>query len=244
MGLTEDERKLVEKYKKVIMGLTPDQQQEVMRGLGASIEKDEREEAIEVKRLRNILKKFGVREKLRGIKEKIWKEGLVSALGKTAYEKWTKGNVVELELKTDYPDLKSEFREGEVIKDYFYPQGRTTMSKFYVPTESIAILTVGAASVNSIEAVRKGNPVDGISETGDYIYVGFRRVDIVRWAEKEVLGFSSFSGDNRKLRISSATDLEVSQFIDEQLVELTSNRFLPSALRARAQEERAKWRIK
>ncbi len=205
-----------------------------------SVEEEKKLKEVEVERLRNILKKFGVREKLNRVREQIWKEGEINGLLKgVEYQEQIKGSVVELRLHTSYPDLRSEWREGKVIKDIFYPQGRTTMSEFCVPSNSIAVLTVGAASVNSIEAAKAADDLD-ISEVGDHVYIAFRTITDEQWADVWLTkdapsnGFY-FNGFIRKMRINGVTDLGVSQFIDRNLLEFTNSEFLPN--RARAQEK-------
>lgn len=205
----------------------------------SSVEDGKRREA-ESERLRNLIKRFGAREKLTRLKEQVWKAGEISGLLKGAeYLEEIKGSVVELRLHTSYSDLRSEWREGEVIKDIFYPQGKTTMSQFYKPTDSVAVLTVGAASVNSIEAAKAANDVD-ISEVGDHIYVAFRTITAEQWADAWLRkdapsnGFY-FAGSVRKMGVKAGTDQEVSQFIDRNLLEFTNSGFLPN--KARAQEK-------
>lgn len=189
--------------------------------------KQREEDAAEVERLRSILEKLGVKEKLGRIKEKVWKEGSMSET--SGYEEWIKGNVAELRLVANYPDFIS--RESfRTVADIFYPRGRLIYSgKEYLDAISVAVLFVGAASVNPTVAVSKG---DGISGVGDYVYVGFRTTDLPEWTLGKYL--SSFGRYNRKLGINdSVTDLEVSKFVDERLLEFTSSKFLPRVLGGR-----------
>lgn len=209
-----------------------------------SLEEEKRRREVEVERLRNILKRFGVREKLNQVREKVWKEGELNGLlyGAECLEE-IKGSVAELRLHTSYPDIKF-MPTSYKVEDVFYPGGRSIFSQKHVKTTSVAVLTVGVARVNSIEAAKAAKDVD-ISGVGDHIYVAFRTITDEQWADAWLIkdapsnGFR-FAGFIRKMRINAVTDLEVSQFIDRNLLAFTNSEFLPN--RARAQEKVKFWK--
>jgi len=156
-------------------------------------------------KLYNLWRAYKLGEKLEKTREVAHKkENLLPLIRFEGYEELIKGPIMAAHLCAKYFDIQTVF-SFKKRKSAVCPGGRSYCSSSMMETAKIAVLTIGVAQVNFLEAAQNAKDKD-LSLPGNYVYTAFKTLSEKDWegtafSQNAQSGFS-FADAVDKIRIS------------------------------------------